>query len=259
MAPTTSTTGTSLGVLVFSKTNGFRHESIPAGISAFQRLAEQSQSSSSTASSPFTVTATEDASIFTDASLAKFDVIVLHQCSGDFLTEAQADALKAFVRRGGGIVGVHCATTGMPSDPWYGRMLGAVFTDHPVPQDGVVTVNDPDHVIVRDSVGKGKGTWHGAGDDGAAAAGVRWKCFDEWYNYAENPRSVGDLHVLYSVDESTYEGGKHGADHPIAWCHEFEGARVFYTALGHFDETYSDEAFLLQLGQAIQWTARRID
>lgn len=255
MGPTALTEETPLGVLVFTKTTGFRHESIPAGISAFQRLAEQSQSGQGTLRRPFTVTATEDASAFTEASLSNFDVIVLLQCSGDFLSKTQMDALKRFVRGGGGIVAVHCASTGMPSNPWYGRMIGAVFTDHPVPQHGVVTVDDPDHVIIRGSVGKGKGTWHNAN----GRTDVRWECFDEWYNYAQNPRSVGDIHVLYSVDESTYEGGKHGQDHPISWCQEFEGGRSFYTALGHFDEAYSDEAFLGQLLNAIGWTSRQLD
>lgn len=244
-----------LGVLVFSKTAAFRHDSIPAGISAFQRLADQSQSAQRRLPRPFTVTATEDASVFTDAGLAEFGVIVLLQCSGDFLTRTELDALRRFVRAGGGIVAVHCASTGMPSDPWYGRLIGAVFTDHPVPQPGVVTMDDANHAIVRGTVGKGKGTWHGAPDRGC----VRWEWFDEWYNYAQNPRLVGDIHVLYSVDESTYTGGKHGQDHPIAWAHEFEGGRCFYTALGHFDEAYSDEAFLGQLLNAIGWTSRQID
>ncbi|KAB5550806.1 ThuA-like domain-containing protein [Coniochaeta sp. 2T2.1] len=254
--------GAPLGVLVFSKTAGFRHESIPAGIAAFQRLADESQTAESNQPLAFTVTATEDASVFSDAGLSKFGVIVLLQASGDFLDATQLEALKRFVRARGGIVGVHCASTGMPSDPWYGRMIGAVFTDHPVPQHGVVTVNDPNHVIIRGTIGKGKGTWHTSDElpqQTSAGAGVRWECFDEWYNYAQNPRSVGNIHVLYSVDETTYEGGKHGQDHPIAWCQEFEGARIFYTALGHFDEAYSDEAFVGQLANAIAWTSRRID
>lgn len=252
--PTASTAGTPLGVLVFNKTAGFRHDSIPAGIAAFQRLADQSQSGQR----PLTVTATEDASVFTEARLSEFGVIVLLQCSGDFLAETtQLDALKGFVRAGGGIVAVHCASTGMPSDPWYGRLIGAVFTDHPPPQRGAVTVDDPSHAIVRGTVGRGNGFWHGGASDGS---NVRWECFDEWYNFAQNPRSVGgDIHVLYSVDETTYEGGKHGSDHPIAWCNEFDGGRSFYTALGHFDEAYSDEAFLGQLNNAISWTSRQID
>ncbi|OIW29348.1 class I glutamine amidotransferase-like protein [Coniochaeta ligniaria NRRL 30616] len=257
-----SAIGVPLGVLVFSKTTGFRHDSIPAGISAFQRLANQSQSGEATLPRPFTVTATEDASVFTDAGLSKFGVIVLLQTSGDFLTEAQLEALKVFVHAGGGVVAVHCASTGMPSHPWYGRMIGAVFTDHPEPQHGMVTIEDPGHGIIRGTLGKGKGNWHNLeelAEPGSGRANARWECFDEWYNYARNPRSVGGIHVLYSVDETTYKGGKHGQDHPIAWCQEFEGGRSFYTALGHFDQAYSDEAFLGQLLNAIAWTSCQLD
>lgn len=228
-------------VLVFSKTTGYRHASIPAGVSALKHLAHQSSSTGPPYSShSFSVNATEDASVFKPASLAAYRVIVLLQVSGDFLTRDQLDALKGFVRAGGGIVAVHCASTGMPSDPWYGRMIGAVFSNHPDPQPGVVTVEDRDHCIVKDTLSSSRWRWH-----------------DEWYNYRENPRLVSsDIRVLLSVDETSYEGGQHGADHPIAWCHEFEGARVFYTALGHFDEAYADETFLGQLRGAIEWTAR---
>jgi type 1 glutamine amidotransferase len=117
-------------------------------------------------------------------------------------------------------------------------------------------------VIIRGTLGKGKGTWHNHGaiaKPGSDGSNVRWECFDEWYNYVRNPRAVGDIHVLYSVDETTYEGGKHGQDHPISWCQEFEGGRSFYTALGHFDEAYSDAAFLGQLLNAVGWTSRQID
>lgn len=270
MPSASPTADTPLGVLVFSKTAGFRHASIPAGIAAFQRLAAQSQSRSAqgtrTLPRPFAVTATEDASVFSEAGLSAFGVVVLLQCSGDFLAGSELDALRGFVRRGGGVVAVHCASTGMPSDAWYGRLIGAVFADHPEPQRGVVTVDDPGHAVVRDTVGKGGGVWHEAETTTAAGGGettaaVRWEWFDEWYNFARNPRSVvgADVRVLCSVDEASYEGGKHWTDHPIAWVHEFEGGRVFYTALGHFDEAYSDEAFLGQLRNAVAWTSRQVD
>jgi type 1 glutamine amidotransferase len=235
-------------LLVFSKTTGYRHTSIPAGIAAFHRLAAQSTSPR------LTITATEDTTIFTADGLSTFKAIVLLQTSGDFLSPTQMLALHDFVRGGGGVVGVHCASTGMPSDPWYGRMIGAVFTDHPDPQAGLVRVEDKEHAIIKGTVGKGKGDWVHAGDD--VGGTTLWKWFDEWYNFAENPRSIGEVHVLLSVDETSFEGGKHGEDHPIAWCQEFEGGRTFYTALGHFGEAYEDEAFLGQLYNAVLWTSR---
>jgi type 1 glutamine amidotransferase len=127
----------------------------------------------------------------------------------------------------------------------------------------VVSVVDADHGIVKGSVEKGKGKWWVAGEKKAgeerSEGDWRWGWFDEWYNFKANPKSVGDVHVLLSVDEGSYEGGEHGADHPIAWCQEFEGGRSFYTALGHFDEAYQDEAFMRQLLNGILWAARIIE
>ncbi|RKU44031.1 hypothetical protein DL546_004883 [Coniochaeta pulveracea] len=234
-------------LLVFSKTAGYRHDSIPAGIAAFERMASDSTTPQ------IVVTATEDGSIFTADGLAQFQVIVLLQVSGDFLSPTQMLALHDFVRGGGGVVGVHCASTGMPSDPWYGRMIGAVFTDHPDPQVALVTVEDEKHEIMAGTLGKGRAGW----SEDRTGKKV-WKWLDEWYNYECNPRTKtdGGAHVLLSVDETSFEGGKHGADHPIAWCQEFEGGRTYYTALGHFDEAYEDEAFIGQLQNAVVWTSR---
>jgi type 1 glutamine amidotransferase len=233
----------SFQVLVFSKTVAYRHESIPAGVRAFRLLAERSISTST----PFTVTATEDAeAVFaTPESLARFRVIILLQCSGNFLTAAQLDNLKAWVRKGGGVVGVHCASFGIDDaviDPtgWYKQLIGAHFKNHPIPQSGVVRAADPGHAIMS------RGAGMKAFKDGS------WTCFDEWYNFHEPPSGVG---VLLTVDETTYSGGEHGEDHPIAWCREFDGGRTYYNSLGHFDEAYEDETLMGQLLNGILWAA----
>lgn len=246
--PILSRTATSrFSVLVFSRTSGYRHDSIEAGITALKDLAVSSHDSPV----PFTVDATEDAIVFNPATLAQYQVIVFLQASGEFFdNDLQLDALKQFVRAGGGIVGVHCASTGLLSSEWYGRMIGGVFTGHPVPQDGTVIVEDPEHPILS----------HGTASQGPGKSLGGAKCefvwHDEWYNFAENPRSQDGVHVLLTVRETSYEGGVMGADHPIAWCHEFEGGRVFYTALGHFDEAYHDLSFMGQLINGIIWAAR---
>jgi type 1 glutamine amidotransferase len=106
-------------VLIFSKTSGYRHESIPAGIRSVQSLADEKKL--------FTVTASEDASLFTPATLSKYAVIVLLQCIGDIFDQSQLGALKHFVRSGGGVVAIHGAAAGMPNDEWYGKLCGAHF------------------------------------------------------------------------------------------------------------------------------------
>ncbi|OTB02571.1 hypothetical protein M426DRAFT_61881 [Hypoxylon sp. CI-4A] len=216
-------------VLIFSKTAEYRHESIPAGIEGIKRLGESSNA--------FAVDCSEDASLITAENLARYAVIVFLQTSGGFLDAEQLAGLQSYIRGGGGFVGIHCAAAGMPGEPWYGELIGAVFTDHPEPQGGVLTVENRDHVIVSDLPDK-------------------WQWFDEWYNFDATPRAKVD--VLFSVDEQTYKGGKLGEDHPLAWCREFDGGRSFYTTLGHFDDAYADEKFMGHILNGILWAARRI-
>lgn len=244
-------------VLVFSKTKGYRHASIPAGVKAIQGLAASSRSSSSPSSpgpSPsFSVHATEDAIVFNPSTLAQYRVIVFLQASGEFLdNEIQLGALKEFVRNGGGVVGVHCASTGLPSSEWYNKLIGGVFLDHQEPQKGRVVVEDGKHPAAwakeMDAVTCQPSTETGPDE-------FEW--FDEWYNFASNPRDQKGVRVLMSVRESSYEGGTMGTDHhPVAWCQELEqGGRSFYTALGHFDEAFADPSFMAQIRNAIMWTS----
>ncbi len=233
-------------ILIFSRTTAYRHESIPAGIRALHRLAAASQSTAQ----PFTADGTEDPSVFSPATLSAYQVIVLLQCSGECLDADQLAALQGFVRSGGGVVAVHCASFAMQSSPWYGRLVGAVFDNHPDPQRGRITITDPGHRIMACRVCDGDRE-----QEQEEATERTW--LDEWYNFTKHPGG-GDgqqLHVLLRVDEKSYEGGLHGEDHPVAWCQTFDGGRSFYTSLGHFDEAYEDDWFLGQLLGGIYWTA----
>lgn len=220
-----------LEILVFSKTSGYRHDSIPAGIASLQQLAAET--------TQFTITSTEDASNFDSAILSRYAAIVLLQTIGDIFNQDQLDALKGFVRAGGGIVAIHGAAAGMPTDAWYGHLVGAPFDQHPPPEAGAVLVEDQNqtHFIMN-------------------CCGPRPDWTDEWYNFHTHPRENENLKILLRGDASTFEGGKHGDDHPLAWCQEFEGGRVFFTALGHFDHAYQDAWFMEQIRRGILWTAR---
>ncbi|KJR88178.1 Crp/FNR family transcriptional regulator [Sporothrix schenckii 1099-18] len=258
-------------VLVFSKTLGYRHESIEAGILSFQKLAEQSTGSDH----PFTVEASEDAeATFAPETLARFRVIVLLHASGNFLTSEQLAVLERQVSSGeSGIVGIHGASSAMLSrevDPagYYGRLLGAVFTEHPAPQPGRVVIKAPQHPIVQPFL-----KVVSAPSD-ASLPEPSFSHFDEWYNYEPTSCAVvaaqqtpttptteshDATHILLEADETTYEGGKHGKHHPIAWTWpDFEGTgtRVYYTALGHFAEAYEDEVFVSHLKTAVLWAAK---
>ncbi|KAI0117931.1 carboxylesterase-like protein [Nemania sp. FL0031] len=214
-------------VFVFSKTAGYRHDSIPAGIEGLKQLGLSTDS--------FTVEASEDSALIDADFLSQFKTIVFLSTSGEFLTKEQLHELKTYISKGGGFVGIHCASAGMRSEPWYGELVGAYFTNHPEPQHSVVMVESKEHSI-------------------HSGLPEEFPWFDEWYNFTCNPRDK--VTVLLSTDESRYDGGTMGSDHPLAWCREFDGGRSFYTSLGHFDKAYQNEAFMTHVLNGILWTAR---
>ncbi|WP_020521519.1 ThuA domain-containing protein [Catelliglobosispora koreensis] len=213
-------------VLVFSKTAGFRHDSIPAGIAAIQALGTANN---------FTVVATEDAAQFNDANLANYATVVWLSTTGDVLDATQQAAFERYIRAGGGYVGIHAAADTEYGWAWYGNLAGAYFSSHPAVQSATVKVEDPAH----------------ASTSGLPA---KWTRTDEWYNFQANPRPR--VHVLASLDEKTYSPGTPmGFDHPISWCQEFDGGKSWYTGLGHANETFNDTAFRNHLLGGINTTA----
>jgi type 1 glutamine amidotransferase len=209
-------------VLVFTRTCGYRHASIPAGVHAVTALA---------ADDGFGVRHTEDPAVFTDAVLAEQDVVVWLSTSGEVLDDAQRGALDRWLRAGGGFAGVHAASTCEQGWPAYEDVVGARFAGHPDVQTASVRVEDRDH-------------------PSTAALPALWRHRDEWYDFSRNPRSR--VRVLLSVDESTYRGGGMGQDHPIAWASTYGAGRTWYTALGHEPEAYADALFLEHLGGGLR-------
>ncbi|MEU5959120.1 ThuA domain-containing protein [Streptomyces sp. NPDC047525] len=222
---TGSAKAASYDVLVFSKTAGFRHDSIPAGIEALRGLGQEQG---------FTVTATEDATVFSPDKLSGYEAVVFLSTTGDVLDSAQQDALQSYVDSGGGYVGVHAAADTEYDWPYYGQLVGAWFKSHPAIQQATVVNEDRTHPA----------TSH---------LGATWSRTDEWYNYRTNPRS--DVHVLQSLDESSYSGGEMAGDHPITWCHAQGQGRSFYTGLGHTAESYADPDFRTLLLGAVRYAA----
>ena len=216
-------------VLVFSKTAGFRHDSIPAGVEAMKQLGT---------AHGFFVDATEDANRFADDSLARYSVVIFLNTTGDVLSDAQQEAFERYINAGGGFVGIHSATDTEHDWPWYGKLVGARFRSHPAIQKAVVEVVDRAH----------PSTTH---------LPERWERTDEWYDFDAHPRTrIGDrLRLLAVLDEATYAGGQMGQEHPFAWCHEFSGGRAWYTAGGHTIESFSEPAFLQHVLGGIQWAA----
>ena len=224
--PSSAPSPSRYSVLAFSRTTGFRHDSIQDATELLQRLG---------ASAGFDVTASEDPSVFTDDFLGQFKVVVFLLTTGTVLNADQRAAFERFIGRGGGFVGVHSAADTEYDWPWYGQLLGAWFRSHPAMQEATIKVEDTVHAST-------------------AALPNPWIRTDEWYNFRTNPR--GSVHVLLTVDETTYKGGGMGVDHPIAWCHEFGGGRSWYTALGHSKGSYTaDHAFAIHLLGGIMWSS----
>jgi type 1 glutamine amidotransferase len=211
-------------MLIYSKTAGFRHASIPDGIAAMRKLGE---------THGFSVEATEDSTFFSKENLARFKVVMFLSTTLDVLSDGQQAVFQDYIRSGGGFVGIHAAADTEYGWPWYGKLVGAYFESHPQIQEAIIRVKDQSHISTK----------HLPAD---------WKCTDEWYNFKNiNP----DIHVLCQLDETTYQGGKNGANHPIAWYHAYEGGRAFYTARGHTSESFSEPLFLEHIWGGIQYAA----
>ena len=205
-------------VLVFSKTSGWKHKSIPAGIAAIQKLGGEQG---------FEVDTTKNSELFNEDNLKQYSAIIFLSTTLNVLDAKQEAAFERYIQAGGGFVGVHAAADTEYDWGWYTKLVGAQFRSHPkgTPEaDFIVTdKNFGATEFFTDSV------WHRS---------------DEIYNYNKlNP----DVHVVMTVDESTYEGGTNGDYHPFAWYHEYDGGRAFYTGAGHTDETFSEELFLKHL------------
>jgi cytochrome c len=212
-------------ILVFTKTTGFRHTSIPAAIQAVRDLGAKNN---------FDVDPSEDGDDFTDANLKRYAAVVFLLTTGDVLNDPQQSSFERFIRAGGGWVGLHSAADTEYDWPWYGGLVGAYFMDHPAIQQAVIDVADPR-------------------DPSTAALPPRWTRTDEWYNFRSNPRPA--VHVAATLEESSYDGGEMGADHPFVWWHPYDGGRAWYTAGGHTEESYGEPLFLALLLGGIQYAA----
>jgi type 1 glutamine amidotransferase len=212
-------------VLLFSRTAGFRHDSIAAGISAIGALGEQNN---------FRVDAAEDARTFTDENLAQYRAVIFMNTTGEVLDAGGQAAFEKFIRRGGGFVGIHAASDTGYDWPWYGGLVGTYFLRHPAIQPATLKVVDPSHVSTRHLP-------------------LEWRRTDEWYDFQHGLDA--DITVLIRIDETTYRGGRMSADHPMAWYHHYDGGRAWYTALGHTIASYAEPLFLEHVRGGILWAA----
>lgn len=248
-------------VLVVGKTLGFRHSSIDEATHAIIDLGEDNGFTVDVwdppndsggwwgPGSPGQPDLTMDSTPFTSAQdLAQYAAIIfispvdntnsLNPATPRLLDDAELAALQGYIHAGGGYVGLHAATDTMHTVPWYSELSGggARFRNHPAQQTAVMRVEDPSHPSTD-------------------MLPLAWERWDEWYNFTVNPRE--DVHVLVTLDESTYNpgSGTMGDDHPLNWCQNFEGGRSWYEGAGHTEDSYADPTFLAHVLGGIEWAA----
>lgn len=213
-------------ILVFTKTEGFRHQSIPDGIQALQRIGEEHG---------IIVDTTENAYNFNEENLRNYHAVIFLNTTGDVLNKQQQNDFERFIQAGGGFLGIHAAADTEYDWPWYNGLVGAYFQSHPN-NPNVRTaeyyVTDANH-LATDSLPE------------------RFTRSDEFYNYKSIKRDL--IKVLVKIDESTYEGGTNDGDHPMSWYHEYDGGRAFYTGMGHTSESYTEPLFLHHIWGGLQY------
>jgi type 1 glutamine amidotransferase len=220
-------------VLLFSHSTGYRHASIEPGVAAIKQLGPANR---------IEMVASEDPNVFSEATLKGFSAIIFLSTSSDpkkpeseWFQGDRRTALQSFVRRGGGIVAIHAASDSHYHWPWYQRMIGGHFASHPKgTPEGVIHVEDRTH-------------------PSTAKLPATMKRVDEWYYFDDyNPK----MKLLVTLDPASI-GEKDANPNPVSWSHQFEGGRVFYTAMGHTAESFADRNFMNHLVGGLNWVMKR--
>ncbi len=213
-------------LLVFTKTAGYHHESIADGVKAIYKLGQEND---------FEVDTTSNAAMFNEDTLKQYAAVVFLSTTDNsdaLMNNYEENAFQRYIEAGGGFVGVHAATDAGYQWDWYRRLVGATFNGHPEEQQTAkLNVVDKNNISTK-----------GLPDP--------WVRKDEWYNF----RNIDSgLHVLLNIDEKSYKGGTNGENHPMAWYHDYDGGRAWYTALGHTSESYTEPNFLKHLLGGIKY------
>lgn len=220
-------------VLIFTKNGkGYVHENIPSSIAALQKLGVEQG---------FKTDTTTNSALFSDENLKKYDAIIFSNTNNDvFDTEEQKVAFMRYIQAGGGFMGIHSASGTERNWKWFKLMLGATFLRHPPFQKFTVHVAGKNHPAVKNLISD-------------------WETNDECYFFKEvNPTIkvllVSDIsNIKESPDSKNVTPDIFGNRYPAAWCQEFDGGRVFYTALGHNKDDYSNPIYLAHIIEGLKW------
>jgi len=203
-------------ILVFNKTDGYFHESTDAGVEALRQLCRDNN---------IKMDVTDNGEKFVEANLLRYAAVVFFNTAGDVLDQQQEKALEQYIHAGGGFVGIHTAIDTEHNWDWYGKLIGAKFASQTEVEKAVLKIEDQLHPatqFIHDSLIRS----------------------DEWFSLKDiSP----DIHIILSIEENSYSNGIIRNFHPVSWYQEFEGGRVFVTAMGHTNESYQEEYFLRHL------------
>lgn len=232
-SPGTKSSG--IEILVFTKTNDYRHESIPAGIDALKIIAGDKG---------WGMFTTEDSTYFTEGNLKKYEVIIFLLTSGDILGEEEQNSIQKSVESGTGLLAIHGGTFTEETWPWFSNAIGGHFIGHPPVQKATLMIEDRQHPTTK------------------CFPADTWEAVDEWYSFDRNPRDNENIQVLISIDESSYdvddnqwfEGVEQRmGDHPMVWyCNAGKGI-VYHSGFGHTGEMYESPVYLEHIESVIEW------
>ena len=222
-------------VLVFSLTRGFHHNSIKEGNQFFLDLGKKEG---------FAVDTTTNPAKFNEENLKKYNSVVWLSTTGDVLNPAQQADFERYIQAGGGYVGIHAASDTEYNWAWYNDLMGGYFASHP---GGKVS-----------NVQKGKMITLDKTFPATAHLPETFEKIDEFYDFKSLKKDI--LKFLVKVDESSYQMGKMGDFHPMAWYHEFDGGKAFYSNYGHTPETFVEPLIVEHFWQGLKWSmAEKLD
>ena len=222
-------------VLVFSLTKGFHHSSIKEGNQFFLELSKKEG---------FAVDTTTNPAKFNEENLKKYNAVVWLSTTGDVLNPVQQTAFERYIQAGGGYVGIHAASDTEYNWEWYNDLMGGYFASHP---GGKVS-----------NVQKGKMITLDKTFPASAHFPETFEKTDEFYDFKSLKTDL--LKFIVKVDEGSYQMGKMGDFHPMAWYHEFDGGKAFYSNFGHTPETFSEPLITEHFWQGLKWAmAEKLD
>ena len=229
-------------VLVFGGTGWYRHPETAAVSGWLARQSAELGSQIDVSDSPKDIL----------DNLNRYDVLVLNNCTEmtKVFDETQRNKIRDWYRKGNGIVALHAALVRQKDWKWFHQLAGCDFD------------SDSEFLAARilvDDSAKNHPTVRGHGATLVYEA--------DWTNHDRSVTGLPGFKVLLRVDETTYEpvrdffksrGGKAmGKDHPIAWLHENDGGRFFYTEFGHDVRSLNTDFGKQHVVEAIRWAASR--